>query len=454
MLALENKLAANAATLDRVLLWVMSVMDARVTSHVNGGPSDGDGLARLAEVPDLDSDESMYATFIHHYQMNADEQLVVALALLPHVRPELLDTFYRVNPSSQRGYAEFGGIQGKLHGGFLPTGETVMFLVAGSHLQRRWECQHMFDRDHFFARHQILRLESVPPGEPLLSGQLVLADEMIAFLTNGEMRKPDYSRDFPAKLLTTDMEWHDLVLPPHTLEHIKELDAWIQHETVLMQDWGLGRRLRPGYKCLFYGPPGTGKTLTATLMGQRVGRDVYRISLSAVVSKYIGETEKNLERIFSRAENMNCILFFDEADSLFGKRTSVSDAHDRYANQEVSYLLQRIEDFPGVVILASNYTSNIDEAFMRRFQAVVPFPMPNKADRARLWQASFSEQCPLADTISTDEIAQNYELSGGGIMNVVRYASLMALSADSTVIQYDDLIRGIRREMQKEGKTL
>lgn len=454
MLTLSDRLTGNAVTLEKELSWLASIIEARVTANKADDLSLNGSEGIWTEPPALDPEESMYAGFIHHYQMDVEERLVALLALVPHVRPQLLDVFYQVNPSLQRGVTEFGGIQGKQHGGFLPTGETAIFLLAGRSLQRRWECQRVFDRDHFFARHHILWLEPVPVGEPRLSGQLVLAEEMIDFLTNGEMRKPDYSRDFPASLLTTDMEWDELVLPPHTLEQLKELEAWTQYEQILMHDWGLSRRLRPGYRCLFYGPPGTGKTLAATLLGKLVGRDVYRVSLSAVVSKYIGETEKNLERIFERAENMNCLLFFDEADALFGKRTNVSDAHDRYANQEVSYLLQRIEDFPGVVILTSNYSSNIDEAFTRRFQAVVPFPMPNVADRARLWQASFSDQCQLPETVSIQDIAQQYELSGGGIMNVVRYASLMALASNSDVIQQQDIIQGIVREIQKEGKTL
>ena len=151
---------------------------------------------------------------------------------------------------------------------------------------------------------------------------------------------------------------------------------------------------------------------------------------------------------------MNCILFFDEADALFGKRTSVSDAHDRYANQEVSYLLQRIEEFAGIVILASNFRSNLDDAFMRRFQAVVHFPMPNPAERKRLWSGAFSGESELENPGLLDEVSEKYELSGGAILNAVRYASLMAIEAGSKVIQRRDLLKGIRRELQKEGKTL
>lgn len=250
------------------------------------------------------------------------------------------------------------------------------------------------------------------------------------------------------------MEWNDLVLTQGTRDEIQELMMWMKHEKTLMQEWGLSKRFIPGYKTLFYGPPGTGKTLTATLLGKKLERDVYRIALSSVVSKYIGETEKNLDKIFARAENMKCILFFDEADALFGKRTNVSDAHDRYANQEVSYLLQRIEEFPGVVILASNFSNNIDEAFMRRFQAVAYFPLPGARERLAIWKGVLSTFPMLEIDWDIEKVANRYELSGGSIMNVMRYASLMAIDKSSEAIQHTDIINGIRRELQKEGKTL
>jgi hypothetical protein len=446
----EPRSTGNAITLKKELAWFEKVARTRMRLFMGEKNNDIYDI----EPPTLEPEESMYANFVQHYEMEFEERLTVLLALIPHVRPQLLDVFFQTNEQVGRGYTELGGIQGKMHGGFLPTGETVLFLLAGGDLIKRFACQRLFDRDHVFARHNILRLETVPMGEPMLSGQLILAEEIVDFMTSGELSKPDYSREFPAKLITTEMEWSDLVLSPNTLEQIKELETWIRYEQVLMNDWGLGQRLRPGYRCLFYGPPGTGKTITATLLGKRVGRDLYRVALSAVVSKYIGETEKNLERIFGRAENMNCILFFDEADALFGKRTSVSDAHDRYANQEVSYLLQRIEDFPGVVILASNYSSNIDKAFMRRFQAAVLFPMPNEEERRRLWENAFSKRSQFDEDVEVDEIAQRYQLSGGSIMNVVRFASLMALNADSNIIRSDEIHNGIRRELEKDGKTL
>jgi SpoVK/Ycf46/Vps4 family AAA+-type ATPase len=232
-----------------------------------------------------------------------------------------------------------------------------------------------------------------------------------------------------------------------------EIRAWLRHGDTLMNDWGLNRVIKPGYRSLFFGPPGTGKTLTATLLGKYTELDVYRIDLSMIVSKYIGETEKNLANIFDQAMNKRWILFFDEADALFGKRTATSSSNDRYANQEVSYLLQRIEDYPGVIILATNLKSNIDEAFARRFQSMIYFSMPAPEERLRLWQAAFSAQSTLEPEIDLAEIAHEYILSGGAISNVVRYCSLMALERGENVIRKKELIAGIKKEFKKEGKV-
>ena len=224
----------------------------------------------------------------------------------------------------------------------------------------------------------------------------------------------------------------------------------MRHGRTLMADWGMAGRLRPGYRALFHGPPGTGKTLTATLLGKATGREVYRVDLSTVVSKFIGETEKNLSTLFDKANDQDWILFFDEADALFGKRTSVKDAHDRYANQEVSYLLQRVEDFDGLVILASNFRANIDEAFLRRFNAIIRFPFPTEDERRAIWTRT------LPDREGRDHLAAHlarFELSGGNIVNVVQFAAIEAIAAGAETIRLADAVKGIQREVEKEGKV-
>ena len=219
-----------------------------------------------------------------------------------------------------------------------------------------------------------------------------------------------------------------------------------------MRDWNMAARLRPGHRALFHGPPGTGKTLTAALLGKTCGRDVYRVDLSLVVSKYIGETEKNLSRVFDRAQRQDWIVFFDEADALFGKRTETRDAHDRYANQEVAYLLQRLETFDGVVVLASNLHENLDPAFTRRFESVIFFPLPRAAERLELWRRGISARARLDPGVDLAAIAEAHELSGGSIMNAIRHVSLAAIAEGERPITGDDLQRAIRRELVKDGK--
>ena len=205
---------------------------------------------------------------------------------------------------------------------------------------------------------------------------------------------------------------------------------------------------------LFSGPPGTGKTLTASLLGKYTNRDVFRIDLSLVVSKYIGETEKNLSKLFDRAENKDWILFFDEADALFGKRTGVRDAHDKYANQEVSYLLQRIESHTGLVILASNMKSNIDAAFTRRFNAIIEFENPTAQERLAIWKNNIPQNIRLDKEINLEEIARKYEVNGANIVNIIHYACLKTLENNSDILRQPDLLKGIQQEYVKEGKMV
>jgi len=246
------------------------------------------------------------------------------------------------------------------------------------------------------------------------------------------------------------MAWPDLVLPAGTLRQLEEIETYLEHRPTLLAEWGMAKRLRPGYRALFHGPPGTGKTLTAALLGAKLGLEVRRVDLSQAVSKYIGETEKNLAAVLDRAEQHQWLLVFDEADALFGKRSETRDAHDRYANQEIAYLLQRLETFQGVVILATNLPANLDGAFLRRFESVVYFPLPGPEQRLRLWREAFS---PLAQLeVDLEALAVRHELSGGLILNVVRRVSLQAIAAGGRPINDSDLLRAIRQELEKEGK--
>jgi AAA+ superfamily predicted ATPase len=247
--------------------------------------------------------------------------------------------------------------------------------------------------------------------------------------------------------------WEDLVLPADKLEQLKEICSQLAHRSRVFGEWGFQRKLSHGrgLSALFGGPSGTGKTMAAEVIAHALQLDLYKIDLSGVVSKYIGETEKNLARVFQEAESSNAILFFDEADALFGKRTKISDAHDRYANIETSYLLQRMEAYEGMVILATNLRENMDEAFTRRIRLMVDFPFPNATHRKLIWQTHFPREAPVDADLDYEWLAQQFQITGGNIKNVVLNAAFFA-AADGGVIGMAHVLRGARREFEKIGK--
>jgi MoxR-like ATPase len=258
-----------------------------------------------------------------------------------------------------------------------------------------------------------------------------------------------------AQKITPRYRWNDIVLPPGRLEQLREICDSMRHRPRVYEEWGFGRKLSlgKGLNVLFAGPPGTGKTMAAEILAGELGLDLYKIDISAMVSKYIGETEKNLARIFTEGQTSNAILFFDEADAIFGKRTEVQDAHDRYANIEVSYLLQRIEEYEGMVILATNLRNNIDEAFVRRLHFMLELPLPTEEDRRRIWEGIWPADLPRSADLDLDFMARRFEIPGGNIKNIALAAAFLA-AADGGVVTMAHLIRATQREYQKMGKVV
>jgi ATP-dependent 26S proteasome regulatory subunit len=246
--------------------------------------------------------------------------------------------------------------------------------------------------------------------------------------------------------------WEALVLPDDALAQLRELCRRCTLGSRVLDEWGFGPKLAAtgGVTALFSGPPGTGKTMAAEVVAGELGLDLYAINLAAVVSKYIGETEKNLERVFATAEGSNAILFFDEADALFGKRSEVKDAHDRYSNIEVAYLLQKMERYSGVAILASNQSGDMDEAFRRRLDFSVYFPFPGSAERRRIWHALWPPGAPKGDDVDFATLAERVALSGGHLRNIALAAAFLAAGEDGPVTTAH-LSHAVRREYQKLG---
>jgi SpoVK/Ycf46/Vps4 family AAA+-type ATPase len=249
--------------------------------------------------------------------------------------------------------------------------------------------------------------------------------------------------------------WGDIVLPLDQTGQLREICLQVKHRQIVLERWGFDRHLAmgKGVNVLFAGPSGTGKTMAAEIIAADLGLELYKVDLSTMVSKYIGETEKNLDRVFTAAREANAILFFDEADALFGKRSEVKDAHDRYANIEVGYLLQKMEEYDGVVILATNLRKNMDEAFVRRLHVAIDFPFPEEPDRLRIWRKVFPPDAPLDKDVDLTFLAKQFKLAGGNIRNIALLAAYLA-AEDGGAIGMAQIVRAIKREYQKLGKLV
>lgn len=446
---MDSHLNALARDLDAEMAWLARLLQHRLDTYFASPPA-CPLLPGALPPPTLTAGQSAFADALLQQAVGDVERVAVGLALAPLLRPQLLDVLWVRNPQTQRGYAEFGGVASPVDGHFSPTLETALFIVAADDLASRLAALNRLGGEAGPADGELLLPLHPPAGESILSARLQPAPALLARL--GVRAGSGDGEALPAQRVTTGLAWSDLVLPPATLAQLEEVRDWLVHGDALLHGLGMAARLRPGYTCLFHGPPGTGKTLTACLLGRLCEREVHRVDLSMVISKYIGETEKNLSRVFDLAEQRGWILFFDEADALFGQRTRVDSAHDRYANQEVSYLLQRIEDFTGVVILSSNLRGNIDDAFSRRFQSVIAFPMPAVEERYRLWSEALPAGLERDAEIDLVRLAERHEISGGTIMNVIRYAALRALVRGDRRLLAEDLDDGLRRELHKEGK--
>jgi len=290
---------------------------------------------------------------------------------------------------------------------------------------------------------EVARLAASARGEAPVASDLDLGSRQASSSRLGEL----------ASRLPPGYRWEDLVVPERQRDLLRSISAYLRHRDRVLSDWGYDRSVArtQGLKVLFAGDSGTGKTMAAQVLAAELGLEIFRVDLATIVSKYIGETEKNLDRIFGAADGSNAILFFDEADALFGKRSEISDSHDRYANIEVAYLLQKMEGYAGAVILATNYRRNIDDAFVRRLDFVIDFPFPEAEDRKRIWRLLLPEEAPLGDDLDIDFLPTQFKLSGGSIRNCSLSAAFQAADDDG-VIGMRHLVRAVAQEYGKQGR--
>jgi len=441
-------LKENSLTIQHELDWLSGLIDERLNYFFSTEKSTD---FHRKPSPNLDSDPSNLSRFIKNELSDDFERLLIIGSIATIYYPEMYDRFLVKNKVLDKPFTEFGGIKTAETNYFLPTLRTFVFILFGSSMEHKVKLKSYFNFDHVFKQKKIITLNDKTDKNSFLDQTISIGDEFMLHITSGKPFQPLYSSSFPANRLETPLDWEDLVLEEFALDEINMIDAWLQNQTHFDTNKLMTKKINKGYKALFYGPPGTGKTLSASLIGKKNKRDVYRIDLSQVVSKYIGDTEKNLGSIFDIAENKNWILFFDEAESLFSKRTAVSDSKDKFANQETAYLLQRVENYNGLILLATNLKPNIDLAFSRRIQSVVHFPIPSIKQRIILWENALNGLVDF-DNKGIEEIAKNYEISGGSIKNVIQYAYLKSLHKKAQITK-NEILMGIRRELKKDGKS-
>jgi AAA+ superfamily predicted ATPase len=429
--------------------WLKAFLEVRIKGHFD----EKNETEQLPPLPIFDDDLIPYNQFVSTNQLDFVERVVLLMSIVPLLSPQIYDCFFIQNSSIGRPFSEFGGIELKSHRGFIPTAETINFVLNGNDVRKRMELCQIFSEDHFFFKNQILHLEKSPDTSFFWSSRLVINEDFFYHLISGEEIKPKFSTEFPAKELTTKLSMDDLILNHQLKDELSHILTWIKYREEIKSNDSLSRNFRAGYRALFYGPPGTGKSLTVALLGKLTQHPVYRIDLSRIVSKYIGETEKNLSRLLDKAENKNWILFFDEADALFSKRTEINDAKDKYANQGTSYLLQRLEEYHGLVILATNLRPNIDKAFVRRFQSILYFNLPSVQDRILLWENALVN-INISPETNFQRLSEKYEVSGAAISNAIQFAWLNSKKNQKEMITSLDLEAGLLREMSKEGKSV
>ncbi len=394
------------------------------------------GRSDLPPLPSFDPNGRL-GQLVKGYGLDAREQYTLLATLAPEL-DERFDMLYGLLTRRP----ERDGL----------TGEALRNLLAGS-VRGRLAAARILRPEAPLRAVGMIRTESTGPRP--LDIRILPDPDLSRWLLGHPREEPEFSSAFPARSLRTVHTLDTLALPPEAEQKLKGLLDRIRLRSKVLGQWGFQGHHdhAAGLIALLEGPPGTGKTTAAAALGKEAGLPVFRVDLSAVVSKYIGETEKNLSLLFDRAERQDWILFFDEADALFGKRTEVSDSRDRFANQQVSYLLQRVEAFQGVTLLATNLSRNVDEAFVRRIHVRIRFPLPDPAERLRIWTGSLPDELPRKGTLELEGLAEAFPMSGGEIRNAIFHAAYRAAAEEGPLMR-EHLLLGIQEEFEKAGRLL
>lgn len=382
-----------------------------------------------------------YEKFVHQHTIDNTGRLLLCLALAQYSHPRLFQSLV----VSDNAYALIISTKDLF---ILPTAETFIGLYSAGSPEMRIKAHQYFDSHHLFYSKGIISLGETEEGASPYFGVLKINPGYRDLFLYNKYQSPRFSPEFPAHRIETPLEWEDLILGKFAESRIKEVLLVTQHQVKLNAN--LARHQRRGYRLLLNGPSGTGKTLTAKLLGKSLNREVYRVDLSAVISKYIGETSKNMNSLFNMAEDKNWILFFDEGDALFGKRVDTSQTDDKnshYSNQDVAFLLQRIEEYSGLVIISTNLRRNMDPAFSRRFEMMVNYDELNKEQRINFWKNNLPPELEPGPGFNLSALADNFSRNTPGqIMNAIIRITNLCLARGDKELNYQELDRIMRDE--------
>lgn len=395
--------------------------------------------------PQIPEGEGEYEKFVREKKLNHAERLLVLLALIPHIDAEVYEVLI-----DARNSFHFFEVPGQRQ--LLPSGRTFIKLYAGSSIILKLEAQRYLNTDHILFKQGVLQLGAVAQGAVPESGPLNIGPAYKDMFLFNHQGSPRFSDEFPAQLLETTLEWNDLIVSEFVAQGLEEICNGAELKVNPQSEPVLARHERPGYRALFHGPSGTGKTEAVALIGRRLGRKVYRVNLSSVMSKYVGQTIKNLESLFNTSEHRGWILFFDEGDALFGKRTTGEHSEESSAqhnNRDVAFLLQRIERFTGIIFVATNLSKNIDDAFSRRFEVAINFGALPAQLYEKVWLNNLPKQFTLDPNIDFKYLHSNYPFTPGSIINVIkRLWKRMSLRGETHVKQAE-LIVLMKDELNK-----
>jgi AAA+ superfamily predicted ATPase len=421
----------NHNSLNEEMKWLQLLIEMRCKELFLEEETELNGAYEVPEPP-KSNDESPYSITINTYQLTAIDRVILALGVASAHYPSILKTFIQIEENSSAFAIEAGGEYNKANRNFKPTFQTSLFLLAGKDLSLWSHYSSQLIKGSVLLQNDIIYNRS---STEFIHGKIELDTAYLNYFLSGQKPQLDHGSYFPGRLYKSNLTMEDIILEDNVREQIKPIGHYVnalENGFFKSND----HNFKTGFIALFYGAPGTGKTMLAGILANTYGIDMYHVDLSQVVSKYIGETEKNLEVLFNRLQGKNCMLFFDEADALFGKRSDVKDAHDRYANQEVSYLLQRIEKFDGLTILASNFENNMDDAFKRRIDVSINVIRPTETTRESLWE----HYLPKNITFESDELlkhlAKEYSYTGSNIRNIMKNVAMTLYDRNETIITH------------------